>query len=225
MRLLLVRHGQTPGNTAGALDTAYPGFDLTPLGRLQAAAVADVLAGEPIAGVHASRLVRTQQTATPLAAALTTTVEVVDGFEEVSAGDLEMRTDEQAVRTYVETIAAWMHGEVERRMPGGESGREVLDRYLAALGDATSRYDADATVAVFSHGAVIRYVTTALVGLDPGRANDLRLMNTGMAVLDGRPGAAWSLERWVSEPLGGTELGDRTAEDPTGESVTEAVDD
>ena len=35
-RLHLVRHGQTPSNVAGALDTALPGAPLTELGREQA---------------------------------------------------------------------------------------------------------------------------------------------------------------------------------------------
>ena len=32
MRLFLLRHGQTHGNVSGALDTAFPGLDLTDLG-------------------------------------------------------------------------------------------------------------------------------------------------------------------------------------------------
>ena len=59
MRLLLVRHGQTPANVAGALDTAFPGLGLTPLGQAQAEAVPAALADERVAAVHASRLVRT----------------------------------------------------------------------------------------------------------------------------------------------------------------------
>ena len=43
MRLLLLRHGQTHGNTAGALDTAVPGLGLTELGRRQAEAAARAL--------------------------------------------------------------------------------------------------------------------------------------------------------------------------------------
>ena len=39
MRLLLVRHGQTPSNVAGLLDTALPGPGLTALGTRQAAAI------------------------------------------------------------------------------------------------------------------------------------------------------------------------------------------
>src|SRR5665647_1038410 len=69
MRLILVRHGQTSSNISRALDTAEPGPDLTDLGRAQAAALSRVLDGAPIGAIYASTLVRTQQTAAPLAAA------------------------------------------------------------------------------------------------------------------------------------------------------------
>lgn len=45
MRLLLIRHGQTPSNLKHLLDTAAPGPGLTPLGQDQAAALPQALAG------------------------------------------------------------------------------------------------------------------------------------------------------------------------------------
>ena len=71
MRLLLIRHAQTPYNITGALDTAYPGAELTELGQRQARALpggldqvltAGSLPGVPLAGIYASPLVRTQLT-------------------------------------------------------------------------------------------------------------------------------------------------------------------
>lgn len=69
MRLLLIRHGQTPSNLKHLLDTAEPGPGLTSLGQKQAAALPDALASERIDALYASTLVRTQLTAAPLAAA------------------------------------------------------------------------------------------------------------------------------------------------------------
>src|SRR5690606_11720504 len=60
IRLLLLRHGQTHANVAGALDTGEPGLDLTDLGRAQAAAAARALVDSRVEGVFVSRLVRTQ---------------------------------------------------------------------------------------------------------------------------------------------------------------------
>ena len=63
LRIFLIRHGQTPGNVLGQLDTAHPGPGLTQLGERQAAALARSLANEEIGLLYASTLLRTQLTA------------------------------------------------------------------------------------------------------------------------------------------------------------------
>ena len=225
MRLLLIRHGQTPSNVTGAIDTARPGAPLTPLGEAQARAVPEALDGVRVDAVHASTLVRTQLTAGPLVEARGTGLEVHDGFREISAGDLEMRTDEEAVRGYAECVAAWMCGELDRVMPGGSSGHDFLERYDAAVDAALRGHGDEATVAVFSHGAAIRVWTTHAGRMDPAVTTELRMPNTGMVVLEGAPGDGWVVERWPTEPLGGARLEDRRAHDVTGDSADEAVDE
>lgn len=224
MRLLLIRHGQTPSNVVGALDTAFPGAGLTPLGQVQSAAVPDALTGERIAGVYASRLVRTQLTAEPLTRHLSLQVEVRDGLEEISAGDLEMREDMDAVRAYVGPMIAWFEGDLSRSVPGGQDGHAFLERFDGALRRIAREHDRDDTVAVFSHGAAIRTYTSLRAGLSAERAAELNIMNTGMGVLDGDPDRGWELVSWRPEPLGGPGLEDRVADDPTGESAEEALE-
>ncbi|GAA1522147.1 histidine phosphatase family protein [Nocardioides humi] len=220
MRLLLVRHGQTPHNVNGALDTAYPGAGLTPLGRSQAAAVPHALREERVTAVYASPLVRTQLTATPLATARGLDVVVRDGLEEISAGDLELRRDPDAVRAYVGCLSAWIQGDLDATMPGGPTGGDFWTRYNAAIGAIASRHDEE-TVAVFSHGAAIRVFTTMAARLPQEVAVELGIMNTGMAVLEGDPDAGWDLATWHAEPLGGLALEDAAAEDVTGEEISE----
>ena len=62
MRLLLIRHGQTPANVRGELDTAHPGPGLTALGFRQAAAIPAALAHEPIDAGMAAAWRRTRRT-------------------------------------------------------------------------------------------------------------------------------------------------------------------
>ncbi|GAA4688944.1 histidine phosphatase family protein [Nocardioides nanhaiensis] len=225
MRLLLIRHGQTPHNVAGALDTAFPGAGLTPLGEAQAGAVPGALAEVELAAVYASRLVRTQLTAAPLAAARGLEVVVRPGLEEIAAGEYEMRSDEPAVRAYVECVAGWMRGELGHALPGGTDGHAFLRRYSEAVRDIAAGHGSTDTVAVVSHGAAIRVFSTLAARLSPEVAADLHLMNTGMSVLDGDPASGWELVRWQSEPLGGASLLDASAHDVTGETAEEALDD
>lgn len=212
MRLILIRHGETPSNVAGALDTAVPGAPLTPLGHRQAAAIPAVLTIEPVVAIHASPLLRTQLTAAPLATARGLEVVVSGGLEEIEAGSLEMRTDEEAVAAYADTVAAWIAGDLGVRMPGGSDGHGFFDRYDAAVSSLAAAHPDGATVVAFSHGAAIRTFAARHGG--PAEA---RLLNTGAVVLEGSPATGWAVTRWSRDPLGGAHLVDRRAHDVTGD--------
>ncbi|WP_459645519.1 histidine phosphatase family protein [Kineococcus sp. NUM-3379] len=218
MRLLLVRHGQTPHNVTGALDTAAPGAGLTPLGQAQAAAVPDALRDEDVSAVYASPLVRAQLTAAPLAQARGLGVQVVPGLEEVPAGDLELRSDAAAVQAYADCLLAWMCGDLDRAVPGGQDGHTLLARYDAALGGIAAANAPTSTVVAVVHGAAMRVWTAVRTGTDPALSSTLWVANTGCAVLEGGPDEGWRLLRWHPEPLGAAGLDDPAAPDPTGAS-------
>src|SRR5664279_220238 len=133
MHLALIRHGQTPSNVLGLLDTGVPGPRLTDLGMEQAAALPTALSGQRIDVLYASTQIRSQLTAAPLAAERELDIVIRDGLREIDAGELEMRGDDEAVRGYLTTVAAWMNGRLEVRMPGGHDGRAVLGRFDAVV--------------------------------------------------------------------------------------------
>jgi broad specificity phosphatase PhoE len=201
VRLLLIRHGQTPANVAGLLDTAIPGAGLTDLGERQAAALPEALADEDIEAVYASVLVRTQLTAAPLAAARNLDVTVRDGIRELSAGDLEMLPgDSPRGREYMRVVFAWAAGETGLRMPGGESGAEALARYDAVVAEAAA--SGAGTVAMVSHGAAIRMWTAARAdNVDVPFAAAHPLRNTGAVVLEGSPADGWKALSWAGETV------------------------
>jgi len=218
MRLLLIRHGQTPANVLGELDTAAPGPGLTDLGRAQAAAVPEALASERIDGIYASRLIRTHQTAAPLARVRDEMHRVVlPGLHEIGAGRLEGRRDKRSIKKYLETVWAWGAGSPEARMPGGADGHEFFGRFDADIATIAAEHDLDATVAVFSHGAAIRVWSAARAGnISPELPGRTHLDNTGIVVLTGSPTDGWLMESFAGEPIGGAALEDPTALDPTG---------
>lgn len=225
MRLILVRHGQTPSNVSGALDTGEPGAGLTDLGHRQAAAVPPALAEHRIAGLYASPLVRTQLTAAPLAERTGLAVVVRRGLQEVSAGDVEMRHDDDAVAAYLGTLRAWIHGDLAYQLPGGEDGTGFVARFSGALREIESAHGPDDTVVVVSHGAAIRVWTTLATSLPPEQAADRRIANTAAAFLDGSAEGGWTLTRWTDEPLGGAALLDEAAHDVTGDEEHDQVED
>ncbi|WP_066040227.1 histidine phosphatase family protein [Herbiconiux solani] len=217
MRLLLIRHGQTIDNVRGELGTAIPGPGLTALGRAQAAAIPQALEGVPIDAIFASVMVRTQETAAPLAAARGLTPVVLDGLQEITAGDLEGRSDKEAVRTYLTTLFAWWT-DFSARIPGGEDGTEFYARYDRAVA-AIRELHPDATVAIFSHGAAIRtWAAWSSENVDAEFSRTHGLENTGMVTLESTE-TGWVMVDWHEDPLGGDALEDESAPDPTGEPV------
>ena len=220
MRLILVRHGQTPSNVAGAMDTARPGALLTDLGGRQADALVAPLAYPRLAGVYASVLFRAQLTARPLALQHGLRVAVRGGLEEILAGDeLEMRSDDHAADTYATCIERWLDGDLADHLPGAPDGHDFLRRYDAAIAGVAAEHRRNACVVVVSHGAAIRvWATLRARGLTPAHRRHGQLMNTGAVTLDGSPEDGWELVSWATEPLGGRLPGDR-AEPGVGQDV------
>ena len=177
MRLLLIRHGQTPSNVEGLLDTAAPGPGLTELGHRQAAEIPDALARENIGGIWVSSLVRTHLTAAPLAVATGIEPTELPGLHEIAAGELEMRRDHEAVRLYLETVFAWGLGDRTPRMPGSEDGHEFFARFDSSIAEIAA--SGVATAAVVSHGAAIRvWVAGSATNVPPSYAGEHDIHNT-----------------------------------------------
>ncbi|MFK4759789.1 histidine phosphatase family protein [Microbacterium sp. ZW T5_45] len=221
MKLLLIRHGQTPSNVSGALDTGRPGPGLTGFGHVQAQAVPAALTGERIDAIYVSPLVRTQLTAAPLAAARGLETEVIEGLEEISAGRWEMHTDREAVLDYVDTARRWLAGDLDAAIDGGESGTEFFARYDAAIERIAAAHVGGAAVVV-SHGAAIRvWAAARIIDVDLEASAHWWLHNTGMCALEGDPENGWRLVRWEEEPLGGLDLEDPAANDVPAEPVGE----
>ncbi len=112
MTLTFVRHGESEANAAGVIDTSVPGPHLTELGQQQAEAVAVTLAPNDYDGVYASSMVRTQETAAPLAELLGEPVVVLPGLREIDAGVFEGQSEDEGLGRigYALAPVAWTLG-------------------------------------------------------------------------------------------------------------------
>lgn len=195
MRLFLVRHGQTPANVARQLDTARPGLDLTAVGREQAVALGHRLEHEDLGAIYTSDLVRTQQTAEPLAHTLGLGLVILSGLREIQAGDYEMSTD---WGPYIEAVAAW-RDDPSRAIPGGDTGVGFMARYTAAIRRIAE--DGHESAVAVSHGAAMRVWCSVSLGLSVDFFDTRRIDNTHIVTMEGDPDDGWRLLAWGDEPV------------------------
>ena len=195
MRLFLVRHGQTHANVSRQLDTAVPGLDLTDEGRSQAVMLASRLGGEDLGAIYTSDLVRTQQTAAPLAELLGLTMVVLPGLREIQAGDYEMSTD---WKPYIDAVARW-RDDPAHAIPGGDSGVGFMTRYEAAIRRIAA--DGHESAVAVSHGAAMRVWCAATLHLSAEFFDTRRVDNTHVVTMEGDPDSGWRLLAWGDEPV------------------------
>jgi broad specificity phosphatase PhoE len=206
---MLVRHGQSEKNVQRRLDTRPPGAALTELGREQAREFAATLVAPPGMVAH-SIATRAVQTAGEISSVLRPGIDPaeVEGIHEVQVGDLEDRADEAAHDEFNAIYRRWHAGELSVPMPGGESGDDVLYRYVPVLDDLRMRYLDDDSwhgdIVVVSHGAAIRLVSAVLAGVDSDFAIDHHLANTEAVVLAPVTDGRWSCVQWgrLTPPFG-----------------------
>jgi probable phosphoglycerate mutase len=184
------------------LDTRPPGADLTELGITQAQAFARAQHRPPGLLLH-SVARRAAQTAAAIGAESGVTPKTVDGIHEVQAGDLENRNDDDAIAEFNAIYQRWHEGDLAVAMPGGESGTDVLDRYLPVLTELRLRYlddhDWTSDIVVVSHGAAIRLAAAALAGVDNSFVLEHHLANTEAVVLAPVTEGRWSCVHWGAQ--------------------------
>lgn len=216
-----VRHGQTPGNAAMLIDTAVPGPGLTALGQQQAQAIANALAAKgPYAGIFDSQLIRTQQTAAPLANLLGMAPQVLPGLNEIHAGIFEdLPQISPAGLLYLVGPIAWTLGFpiVPMLAPGSTDVNGIVFN-RAFTGAVQTIYDASlANPVVAADGNItsVAYSSAFTIGvgtmMNVDNPHPLLLLthpvpNTGAVVVQGNPEGGWTLVSWDGIAVGPASL-------------------
>jgi probable phosphoglycerate mutase len=169
-RVFLIRHGATllsaEDRFAGSIDVP-----LSDDGRRQAERLASRLSRERVAGVYASDMVRTQETARILAQPHGLEVQPRPALREIAHGHWEQLTRHEVEQRFPEEAAEWERDPYTFAPVGGESGLAVTARALPALIELV-RDHAGEGVIVVSHKATIRLLLSSLLGFDPRRYRD-----------------------------------------------------
>lgn len=193
--ITFVRHAESQGNASGLIDTSVPGPSLTPKGEQQAKDAAVQLSQTPHDGIYASSMIRTQQTAQPLADEVGQQIVVLPGLREIEAGVFEGQPERDAGMGYLQPLEQWLKGDRNARIPGSIDGNEFDARFAEAV-DTIYRSGQQRPVA-FSHGAAIAMWTLMNVADPPLElAQSQPLPNTGYVVVQGNPIDGWTLLDW-----------------------------
>jgi broad specificity phosphatase PhoE len=158
--LILARHGEAEYEVE---EWADEGGSLTPLGRQQAAALGESLAGRRVAHVWTSTYARAVQTGEIAAARLGVGVTTRIALCEFRLGDLVGQPKD--LDALASSYFAWLDGDLDARLPGGESGHELVARVRGVLQEIADAHPGE-TVLVVTHGGVIRAAVPALCRMD-----------------------------------------------------------
>jgi hypothetical protein len=212
-----VRHGESGDMTA--INTLVPGPELTETGQQQAQDLVNVLAGNGIDEIYASTMIRSQETAAPLAEALNLPIQVLPGLNEIDAGIFEgmpVNVGDLPLggALYLLAPLAWTLGldfvpQLGSTVdPNGIAFDESFSGAVQSIYDGSVGTDASTiTDAVFSHEGAIAIWT--LMNVDnPDFSVVLQeflntgelLPYTGQVVVDGSPGD-WTLVSWDGTPV------------------------
>jgi broad specificity phosphatase PhoE len=193
--LTFIRHAESQSNAAHVINTDVPGPGLTEEGQGQAEQLAHQLSRNNFDDVYASDMVRTQQTAAPLAHALGKTVEILPGLREIEAGKYNNTPTKRANLTYLLAPADWLNGDVQDAIPGSISGEQFNDRFTAAV---RKIYESGSSRPVaFGHAESIMYWTLMNVkNPKDSLATSHPLPNLGRVVITGNPVTGWTLVDW-----------------------------
>ena len=155
----LIRHG-TNDLVGHTLAGWTPGVHLNHEGEQQARALADKLAPARFGQIISSPLERAQETAHPLAKRTGLEIRTEASFGEVNFGDWTGKTVAE-----ISSDPQWIQWNAFRsgaRVPNGESMTEVQARAVNALMGLRGE---DQTIAIFSHGDVIRAILLHFLGM------------------------------------------------------------
>ena len=194
-RVFVARHGEAEYETDLISDD---GGSLTLLGRRQARGLAEKLRGERIARVWTSSLSRAVQTAEIVAGPLGVDVVVREGLREYAVGAWA-GTDGDEGAVMGEVFEAWLGGDQDAEVPGGDRVDVFVDRVTTVFEEVADQHRGEA-VLVVSHGGAILAAVPRLLGLPAAFVRDRTLENCGVIELE-TDADGWRLVRWADDPL------------------------
>jgi broad specificity phosphatase PhoE len=192
MLLYLVRHAQSEGNAQ--VPGAPVDCGLTDLGRRQAAAVAERLAGQGITHIFASPYIRTLETAEPIRVATGAPAEVLPLLHEHHLRPFGAEWPLLSRRALAARFPAYRvpesFADAAWHQPP-ETHEAALERARGVLDDLRRRFEtgsdgADARLVLVSHGSPTGKLIQAFMGVSGPQRVTVSIANASLSLLEER---------------------------------------
>ena len=164
--LYLIRHAEAEGNLYRRIHGQYDSL-VTDNGYRQIKALEQRFRDIPIDAVYSSDLFRTRTTARSVYVPKGLPLYTRPDLRELAMGDWEDRSWAGVDRHDHDRMKLFASSSPDFRAPNGESYGDVRRRGRAALLEIAARHPGQ-TVAVFSHGTIMRHVLAELQGIGLG---------------------------------------------------------
>jgi len=190
----MVRHGETAWNAEGRVQGQLD-IPLNDVGRAQARATADVLAGHDFTAIYCSDLIRVRQTAEPSARRLALPVSYTAELRERHYGMFETLTYVEVREKFPEQYARFRDKDPDFDFEGGESLRVFNERSLKAVSEIIGRH-AGEQILVFTHGGVLEMVYRHARDVGLSSPRDFEIPNAGINWVEVTPNE-WKVWAWA----------------------------
>ena len=188
--VVIIRHGQTEWNRIERF-RGRADIDLDDLGKKQAEATAERIAGWDISAIYSSSLRRTMSTAHILADRLQLTAQSLPGIVDIDFGKWQGLTPEEAAMRNGDLYEVWQKGPHLVTFPDGESLARTRARAAAAV-DEIIAVSEGKTIAFVTHKVICQILILHFILLDNSHfwriGQDVSAINL-FQVRDGVPSA------------------------------------
>jgi len=178
---------------------------LTRAGVEQARTVARSLSGLAVERIYSSPVMRAVQTARIVGESLQAPLQITEALREWSVGIYEGTTDPVGWELHRQVQDLWFsHQQFDSRMPGGESFRDIQNRFNPFIeGLVSDGRNSDRSIILVAHGGLYTaMLPTVFKNVDFAFVRHHGLSYTGYAVAETRPDGLYCLS-WCGVSVDG----------------------